>query len=66
MTILVVVFVMIMNAYLLFLYIYYGRNGMDLHLKHVEEVKRRRELAQQRRNGVFTNVVQGAGQPQAM
>lgn len=44
-TILVVVFVMIMNAYLLFLYIYYGRNGMEQHQKYVEELKRRKELA---------------------
>lgn len=64
-TILVVVFVMIMNAYLLFLYIYYGRNGMEQHQKYVEDLKRRKELAQQRRNGVFSNVVQGgAAQPQ--
>jgi len=37
-TIIVVIVVTIFNLYLIFLYWYYGRNGMELHLKYKEDV----------------------------
>ena len=33
-----------MNVYILFLYIYFGKNGMELHVKYVDDVKRKWEL----------------------
>jgi len=57
-TIIVVIVVTIMNFYLIFLYFYFGKNGMELHKKYLEELERKRQILQQRRNGNFTNLAQ--------